>query len=65
MTTLEEQIESGEVDALDLYLDVKERLLNLGFHVEDVKDFMCEHFQNLITFDENLKEFLKFMELIK
>ena len=52
-------IDNGSIDADDLKTDFNETLYKKGFSFEEVTEYTDENFENLLTFEENEKNFLK------
>ena len=59
---IEYQIEEGEIDTDELKTDFNEYLYSKGYDYETVWSYTDEHFENLLSFEENEKNFVKWLQ---
>lgn len=54
--------EENDFDANQLKIDFNDFLLKKGFSFEEITSFSDEHFENLLSFEQNKKKFLEFIK---
>ena len=59
---IEYQIEEGEIDTDELKTDFNEYLYSKGYDCETVWSYTDEHFENLLSFEENERNFVKWLQ---
>jgi SOS response regulatory protein OraA/RecX len=52
-------INNNTIDTEELKTKFKEYLYNKGYYYEEVKQYTDEHFENLLTFKQNERKFIK------
>ena len=52
-------IGNGNIDTDDLKTDFNEYLYKKGYSFEEVTQYTDEHFENLLTFKQNERKFIK------
>ena len=55
-------IEEGEIDTDELKTDFNEYLYSKGYDCEVVWSYTDEHFENLLSFEENERNFVKWLD---
>ena len=59
---IEYQIDNGEIDTDELKTDFNEYLYSKGYECEVVWSYTDEHFENLLSFEENERNFVKWLD---
>jgi len=54
-------IEKGIIDTDELKTNFNEYLYNKGYTFEQVTNYTDEYFENLLTFKQNEKKFIKYL----
>lgn len=57
-----QETEEGEIDTDELKTDFNEYLYSKGYDCEVVWSYTDEHFENLLSFEENERNFVKWLD---